>query len=58
LAIAKQQPDAALSWMKMWEDVLPESRKLQSWQATVDSLRILSGLQSLQSRRRTPNKKT
>ena len=58
LAIAKKQPDAALSWMNMWENVLPESPKLQSWQATVDSLRILSGLQSLQSRRRTPKKKT
>ena len=58
LAIAKEQPDAAIAWMNMWENVLPESPKLQSWQATVDSLRILSGLQSLQSRRRTPKKKT
>ena len=58
LAIAKEQPDAAISWMEMWENVLPESPKLHSWQATVDSLRVLSGLQSLQSRMRTPKKKT
>jgi tetratricopeptide (TPR) repeat protein len=58
LAIAKSQPDAAIAWINMWENILPESPKLQSWQATIDSLRILSGLQSLQSRRRTPKKQT
>ena len=58
LAIAKEQPDAAISWMELWENVSPESPKLHSWQATVDSLRLLSGLQSLQSRMRTPKKKT
>ena len=57
LAIAKEQPDAAIAWMEMWETVLPESPKLHSLQATVDSLRLLSSLQPLQSRRRSPRKK-
>ena len=57
LAIAKEQPDAAIAWMEMWETVLPESPKLHSWQGTVDSLRLLSSLQPLRSRRRSPRKK-
>ena len=56
LAIAKEQPDAAISWMSMWKTSCRKAPNCNPGKQLSNSLRTLSGLQSLQSRMRPPKK--
>lgn len=58
LSIEDDQPDAALSWLEIWEDTYPEDPRLEEYQERMSMLRIFNSLtKDISSYKRKKRKK-